>query len=320
MSMSTSTAATRRPLTVDDLAGDRKRLRRERLIARSLFLSAAASIVISVLILVSLFSEAWVFIRDLVDAGKLGNLFDSLWSPRQDRFDLRTIVAGTLVTSAVAMVVALPLGLGAAIYLAEYAPPPVRRVLKPILEVLAGIPSVVLGFFALRFLGPDVIQPLFNTSDPKNMLVTGVAIGILVIPLMASISEDSMRAVPDALREASYGMGARRMTTVVRVVVPAAISGIVAAFIIATSRAIGETMVAAMASGRVGQAPFELDPREPGLTMTAAMAQAAAGSDNVVGTGLTFTSLFFVGLLLFAMTFALNLLADRFVQRVRNQY
>jgi phosphate transport system permease protein len=316
----TSTPAGQRNITLADLAGDRKRLRTNNLIAKSLFASAAVSIIISVLILWSLFSEAWRFVFDLNKAGQLGALFDSLWSPRQDRFSLSTIIVGTLVTSFVAMIVALPVGLGAAVYLAEYARPRVRRVLKPILEVLAGIPSVVLGFFALRVLGPDLIQPLFNTDDPKNMLVTGVAIGILVVPLMASISEDSMRAVPDALREASFGMGARKISTVVRVVLPAAISGITAAFIIATSRAIGETMVAAMASGRVGQAPFELDPRQPGLTMTAAMAQSATGSDNVVGTGLTFTSLFFVGLLLFFFTLGLNVLADRFVQRVRNVY
>ena len=183
-----------------------------------------------------------------------------------------------------------------------------------------GIPSIVFGFFALRVLGPDFIQPLFNTPRPTNLLVTGVAIGVLVTPLMASVSEDAMRSVPSSLREASTGLGARRSTTVVKVVLPAAISGIVAALIISVSRAIGETMVAALASGALGQAPRTFDPRETGLTMTASMAQLAQGSDQVVGSGNAFQSLFFVGALLFLMTLGLNLLADRAVRRVRNQY
>jgi len=178
----------------------------------------------------------------------------------------------------------------------------------------------VFGFFALRVLGPDLIQPLFGTPQKTSLLVTGVAIGILVTPLMASVSEDALRAVPTALREASTGLGARRSATVVKVVVPAAISGIVAALIISVSRAIGETMVAALASGRLGQSPRTWDPTEPGLTMTAAMAQLAQGSDQVVGSGLAFQSLFFVGAVLFLMTLGLNLLASRFVARVRTRY
>jgi phosphate transport system permease protein len=229
-------------------------------------------------------------------------------------------VYGTLIVSAISIVVAAPLGLGAAIYLSEYASRRARRVLKPILEVLAGIPSVVFGFFALRFLGPDLIQPLFGTRTPTNLLVTGVAIGILVTPLMASIAEDSLRSVPAALREASVGIGARKSTTVLKIVVPAAVSGIIAALIISVSRAIGETMVAALASGALGQAPRTTDPTDPGLTMTAAMAQLATGSDQVVGSGLAFQSLFFVGAVLFLMTFALNMLANVIVRRFRNQY
>ena len=152
------------------------------------------------------------------------------------------------------------------------------------------------------------------------LLVTGVAIGLLVTPLMASISEDSLRAVPSALREASAGLGARRSTTVMKVVLPAAVSGIVAALIISVSRAIGETMVAALASGRLGQSPRTFDPREPGLTMTAAMAQLAQGSDQVVGSGVAFQSLFFVGALLFVMTLGLNMLANRVVRRMKARY
>ena len=310
--------------SVADLQGDKRRVRRERLMRGLLFASAAVSILVSVAIVWTLFKEAWEFLDGLIAESGIGALIDDGarpgWYPRDGRFDLPTIVLGTLIVSGIAIVVAAPLGLGAAIYLSEYARPRTRKWLKPILEVLAGVPSVVFGFFALRVLGPDLIQPLFGTRAPTSLLVTGVAVGILVTPLMASISEDALRSVPSALREASFGIGARRSTTVIKVVVPAAISGIVAALIVSVSRAIGETMVAALASGALGQAPRTVNPTDTGLTMTAAMAQLAAGSDQVVGSGLAFQSLFFVGAVLFIMTLGLNLLADRFVQRVRNKY
>ena len=290
----------------------------------ALFIAAATSILISALIVWTLFREAWTFLSDLNDTVGLGALIDGGaapgWYPRNDRFDLPTIMLGTLIVSGVSIVVAAPLGLGAAIFLSEYASPRVRRVVKPVLEILAGIPSVVFGFFALRVLGPDLIKPLFDTSQNTSLLVTGVAIGILVTPLMASVSEDALRAVPASLREASTGLGARRSSTVLKVVVPAAVSGIVAALIISVSRAIGETMVAALASGRLGQSPRTWDPREPGLPMTSAMAQLAQGSDQVVGSTLAFQSLFFVGAVLFLMTLVLNMIASRVVARVRTKY
>lgn len=312
------------PLTVHDLRGNPRRMRREHLMKVLLFVAALTSIVISALIIATLFSEAWTFLSGLVDSVGLGALVDGGeapgWYPRQDRFDIATVLLGTLIVSGVSILVSAPLGLGAAVYLSEYASPRARRWLKPIMEILAGVPSVVFGFFALRVLGPDLIQPLFDTPQSTSLLVTGVAIGILVTPLMASISEDALRSVPSSLREASVGLGARRSTTTIKVVLPAAVSGIVAALIISISRAIGETMVAALASGRLGQSPRTLDPREPGLTMTAAMAQLAQGSDQVVGSGLAFQSLFFVGALLFVMTLGLNMLANRLVGRVRNKY
>ena len=290
----------------------------------ALFLAAATSILISGLIVWTLFTEAWTFLSELIDTAGIGALIDGGkapgWYPRNDRFDIPTIVLGTLIVSGVAIVVAAPLGLGAAVFLSEYASPRVRRIVKPVLEILAGVPSVVFGFFALRVLGPDLIQPLFNTPQATSLLVTGAAIGILVTPLMASISEDALRAVPSALREASTGLGARRSTTVIKVVIPAAVSGIVAALIISVSRAIGETMVAALASGRLGNSPRTFDPRDPGLTMTSAMAQLAGGSDQVVGSTLAFQSLFFIGALLFLMTLVLNMIAARFVSRVRTKY
>ncbi len=302
--------------SVADLRGDRRRHRKEAIVRSLLFAAAFASVVISALILWSLFDRAVDFLR----AVDLGNLWDTGWFPRRGRFDLRTIVVASFLVGGIAMLVAAPVGVGAAIYLSEYANPRVRRVLKPILEILAGVPSVVIGVFALSFIGPNIIQPLFDTPSQFSMMAAGVGIGLLVVPLVASISEDALRSVPASLREASYGVGARKATTVLRVVVPAAVSGIVAAFIVATSRAIGETMVAALAAGASGGAQFTSNPTDPGLTMTAAMAALASGTDQVAGDDLAFPSLFFVGFVLFILTLTLNLVAGRFVNRVRQRY
>jgi len=232
---------------------------------------------------------------------------------------VRTILVGSLLVTVVAMLVAVPVGLGAAVFMSEYASPRLRKVLKPILEVLAGVPSIVLGFFALTVISPSVTQPVFGTSQ-FNMLAAGIAVGILTIPLVASVSEDALRSVPHALREASYGMGARKITTSIRVVIPAAVSGLVAALVLAVSRAIGETMVVAIAAGATGGSLFEADVREKGQTMTAAMAALAAGTDQVKGSSNAFQSLFFVGLILFAVTLTLNVAAGRFVRRFRQKY
>ena len=273
------------------------------------------SIVISIAIVVSLLGNALTF---FINVDK-STLWTDGWFPRRGLFDIKTIVAGTLVISAVAMVVATPLGLGAGIYLSEYASPGARRALKPIVEILASIPSVVLGFFALTWISPNVIQPL--TDAPlSNMAAAGIAVGVLITPLIASVSEDAMHAVPAYLREASYGLGARRRSTTMRVVFPAAISGVVAALIIGVSRAIGETMIVAIAAGGTGGSLFEINPLEPGQTMTAAMTSLAIGSDRVRGAEYTFESLFFVGFLLFVFTLVLNLLSDAFVRRVRRAY
>jgi phosphate transport system permease protein len=284
---------------------------------RRLFLGgAAASILVSVAIVVSLLGEAYTFVANV----DLAQLYGIGWFPRRGVYDLRTILAGTLLVTGIAMLVAGPLGLGAAIYLSEYANPRVRRLLKPTLEVLAGIPSVVLGFFALTWISPQVIQRIWEDAAGFNMGAAGLGVGILIIPLVASISEDALRAVPGSLREASYGLGASRMLTSLRVVVPAAVSGIVASLIVAVSRAIGETMVVAIAAGATGGSIFTLDPSKPGQTMTAAMAALAIGSDRVRGADYAFQSLFFVGLLLFIMTFTLNVFSERFVRRVRQKY
>ena len=305
-------------LTVADLRGDPKRRRREQVMQRLMQSAALLSILVSVLILFVLLRGAVNFMRSI--DWDLGMLTDTGWFPRRERFDLRTIVVGSIVIGSVAMLVAVPFGLGAAIYLSEYAPARVRRIVKPVIEVLAGIPSVVVGYFALKFIAPDVVSRLFDPEQPRNMMVAGLGIGILVIPIMASISEDALRAVPPSLREASYGIGARKVSTTLRVVLPAAVSGLVAAFIIATSRAIGETMVATMAGGYDGSGPYNgLSPLNPGLTMTAAMTNAAGGTDQVK-VGPAFEVLFFVGFLLFLITILLNLIGDRFVHRVRQKY
>jgi len=313
--MTASNASPPARLTPADFQIAGRRRTRERLV-RSFFLAAAGlSVVISGAILFSLLGNALYF---LIHVDK-GALVTDGWFPRRGMYGIATILAGTLVISGVAMLVATPLGLGAGIYLSEYASPRVRRLLKPILEILASIPSVVLGFFALTWISPNLVQPL--TGAPlSNMAAAGLAVGILITPLVASISEDAMHAVPSYLREASYGLGARRRTTTVRVVVPAAVSGIVAALLLGVSRAIGETMIVSIAAGGTGGSLFELNPFEPGQTMTAAMTALAIGSDNVRGAELTFESLFFVGLLLFLMTLALNLVSDAFVRRVRRQY
>ena len=299
-----------------DLRGDPRRLRRERR-TKALFLAAAlASMLVSVGIVASLIGGAVDFITKI----DLSSLWANGWFPRRGRFDLRTIATHTLMVSAVALVVSAPLGLGAAVYLSEYARPTVRRLLKPALEILAGIPSVVLGFFALTWVTPNIMQRLWTETDLFNLGAAGIGVGILIIPLVASVSEDALRAVPDSLRQASYGLGARKWHTTVRIVLPAALSGIVASFILAVSRAIGETMVVAIAAGAAGGSLLTLKITEGGQTMTGAMASLAIGSDQVAGDNAAFQSLFFVGLLLFVMTLILNILSERFVRRYRQKY
>jgi phosphate transport system permease protein len=310
-------ATTTRSLTTADFRGDRRRVGAERRMRGLFLVAAAASIIISALIVFVLLRGAINFLR-LID---LSQLTDTGWFPRRERFDISTLVVGSIVIGAISMLVALPFGLGTAIYLSEYARPKVRNVVKPIIEVLAGIPSVVIGYFAIAFINPNLVVNLFSGANRAfTLLAAGIGVGILTIPIIASVAEDSLRAVPMALREASFGLGAQRYQTSFRVVVPAGISGIVAAFILGMSRAIGETMVVAIAAGAVGGGLFRLTPLEPGQTMTAAMAALGFGSDQVAGDDLAFQSLYFIGLLLFCMTFLLNFASDRLVARVREVY
>ena len=302
-----------------DLSGDPRRHRRERIMGLLFFLAAALSVVVSAAIVMSLFGKGWDFIADAEWGGVLG---DATWNPRQGAFGIRPLLMSSLIVTGIAMLVAVPLGLGAAIYLSEYARPRVRAWLKPILEVLAGVPSVVLGFFALGWIAPNVVGTLFGEEHGRSgsMAAAGIGVGILTIPLVASVSEDAMRAVPSALREASAGLGARRMATTIRVVLPAAVSGLVAAFILAVSRAIGETMVVFIAAGAATVGQYSANPLDSGLTMTAAMASLAVGTDSVRGDDLAYVSIFFIGIVLFFVTLGLNIVGNRFVRRVRQAY
>jgi phosphate transport system permease protein len=311
------TAGTRAgALSLSDLMGSPRRRRRERLVGGIFRGSAAVSLLISGLIVFSLIGRAIQFLTQI----RLSSLWAIGWFPRRGLFDIRTILVGTLLVSAIAMLVAAPIGLGAAINLSEYASARARRILKPVLEVLAGIPSVVMGYFALTFISPQLVQRLSSKAGVFNIAAAGIGVGILVVPLVASVAEDAMFAVPVSIREASYGLGAKKMTTAIRVVFPAAVSGIVAALILGISRAIGETLVVAIAAGGTGGSLFTMNVFGPGQTMTGAMASLATGSDAVKGAGGAYPSLFFVGFLLFVMTFALNLASERFVRRVRRRY
>jgi phosphate transport system permease protein len=306
---------------IEELRGNPRRRRRESRIRR-LFLGAAVlAIIINVAILLSLLDGTVDFFRELLRGPGLDVLWnDTGWFPRRNLFDVKTIFVGTVIVSLIAMLVATPLGLGSAMYLSEYASRRARRILKPILEVLAGIPSVVMAYFVVSFISPDLVQRLFTEATFYNMLGAGIGVGILISPIVASVAEDAMHAVPATLREASFGLGARRKNTTLRVVFPAAISGIAAALILGVSRAIGETLIVTIAAGATGGSAFAVDPLGPGQTMTAAMASLATGSDQVKGGSAAFPSLFFVGTLLFILTLSLNLLSERFVRRIRRRY
>lgn len=312
--MTATTTGPPGPISIEDLAGDPRRRSKERLVRILLTVAASTSVLISVAILYTLLADAATFLGSI----ELSDLGDTIWAPRLGRYGVLSPVFGTLWVTFLAVLVAGPIGLGAAVYLSEYASPRTRRIVKPVVEVLASIPSVVVGYFAIRFIAPELTQRLFDGSPAKNMLVAGLGVGLLTIPLMTSVSEDALRAVPSSLREASYGLGARKVTTVVRVVIPAAVSGLVAGLILSISRAIGETMVVYLAAGNVGTRPTS--PLDSGTTITAAMASVASGTDQVKGVGNTFDSIFFLGLLLFVITLFLNVIADRFVRRVRQKY
>ena len=293
----------------------RRAIRRfEFLIEWALFLCALLSIGTTVGIIVVLAVETVAFFREVPIAEFL---FGTEWTPlfATPRFGVLPLVAGTALVSSIAMVVALPMGLLSAIYLSEYADPRIRRTVKPVLEILAGVPTVVYGYFALLFVTP-ILQQFMPGLAGFNALGPGIVMGIMILPLVSSLAEDAMQAVPRGLREGSYALGATKMQTSIRVVVPAALSGITAAFILAASRAIGETMIVAIAAGQ--QPRFTWNPMVPIETMTAYIVQVSMG-DTPQGT-LEYRTIFAVGALLFLSTFVLNLASAWLRERFRQEY
>src|SRR5262245_46498135 len=279
-----------------------------------LFLCALLSIGTTIGIILVLTIETVAFLREVPIVEFLTG---TEWTPlfASPRFGVLPLVVGTTLVSLIAMLVALPMGLLSAIYLSEYAQPGVRRVVKPILEILAGVPTVVYGYFALLFVTP-ILQRFIPGLAGFNALGPGIVMGIMILPLVSSLSEDAMAGVPRGLREGSYALGATKMQTSLRVVLPAAFSGITAAFILAASRAVGETMIVAIAAGQ--QPRLTWNPLVPLETMTAYIVQVSLG-DTPQGT-LEYRTIFAVGMLLFLGTFILNLVSAWLRERYREEY
>jgi phosphate transport system permease protein len=288
----------------------------EDLIKGLLVLAAFISVLTTTGIVVSLLGETIVFFGEV---GVADYLFGTDWSPQFEpaSFGVLPLVLGTLLVSLVAMVVAVPLGLAAAIYLSEYARPGVRKTIKPILELLAGVPTIVFGYFALTFFTPEILRGIFGSDVAIfNGLSAGIIIGFLIVPTVASISEDSMSAVPQSLREGAFGLGAAKLQVTLRVVFPAALSGIVASIVLALSRAVGETMVVVIAAGLQPQWGANLFKAME--TMTAYIAGTAKGD---IATGsIEYKTIFAVGTTLFLITLFMNLISIRFVRKYRQVY
>lgn len=290
-----------------------RRMRQERAIERVLFGCAALSIVVTAGIVGVLLKESLSFFGNVPIASFL---LGTEWTPLFSRkaYGVLPLVAGTLLVSGIAMAVALPAGLVSAIYLSEYAPPRVRRVVKPLLEVLAGVPTVVYGYFALLFVTPR-LQRVIPDLAGFNALGPGLVMGIMILPLVSSLSEDALRAVPAGLREAAYALGATRLQATARVVVPAAFSGLSAAALLAISRAVGETMIVAIAAGQ--QARLTFNPLGAVETLTSYIVQVSRG-DTAAGT-VEWQTIFAVGALLFVLTFALNAVSQWARDRLREE-
>lgn len=298
-----------RPLT-------RQRPVTERIIEVLLFLAAALGVVTTIGIVLVLAFETLEFFREVNPiAFFTGTVWSASIQPRV--FGVLALVSGTIVVAGIALLIAIPLGLLSAVLLSDYASPRIRTVVKPILETIAGVPTIVLGFFALNFVSPQLLVPILGKNiGGVSALAGGIVVGVLVTPLIASISEDAMRAVPRGMREGAYAMGATKFEVIRKVVFPAAISGIMASIILAMSRAIGETMAVLLAVGTKPQ--FSFDPTESIQTMTAFIAQIAVG-ETAQGS-IEFKSLFAVGATLFALTLALNLVSSWFVRKYRTAY
>lgn len=304
--------------TVENLSINlRKRPRiGETLIQGFLFFCGAFSILTTVGIVYELGKEALLFFAS--SEVSLWDFFTGIkWQPQISQLGIWPLVNATLITTTIAMLIALPLGLSVAIYLSEYASARARSLLKPTLEVLAGIPTVVYGYFALTFMTP-ILRSIFGSDivGVYNMTSAGLVMGILILPLITSMSEDALSAVPRSLREAAYGLGATRLEVAVKIVVPAALSGIAAAFIVGISRAIGETMIVALASGAGPN--FTFNPFAAAETMTGHIVRISGG--DISYDSIDYNSLFAIGLLLFCMTLTLNIISQQIVRRFREVY
>lgn len=284
---------------------------RERIIEFLLLGCGTLSIFVTLGILGVLVFETVEFFREVPFSAFF---LDTKWTPQfaNPHFGIWPLVCGTLLTAAIAIAVALPFGLMAAVYLSEFAHSRTRRLVKPALELLAGVPTIVYGYFALTVVTP-ALQEIIPGLGGFNALSPGIVMGVMIIPMISSLSEDAIYSVPVSLREAAYGLGAGRIQTIFRVIVPAAWSGIAAAFTLAVSRAIGETMIVTVAAGQ--QAHLGLDPRDPTATMTAYIVNVVSG-DAASGT-IKYRTLFAVAMLLFLMTLAMNLLSYRLSRRIR---
>ena len=287
---------------------------KERLIEAVLFLAAFVSVFTTTAIVYILISESWSFFQHV---SLLDFLTDTQWTPLFDdaHYGIMVLLSGTITSSAVALLVAIPLGTIIAIYLSEFAPFAVREVAKPFLELLGGIPTIIYGYFALLFLTP-MLQVLFPELPGFNLLSAGIVMGIMIIPYVASLSEDAMRAVPMALREGSYATGATRLQTSLRVVVPSAISGIASAYILGVSRAVGETMILAVAAGM--QPNLTFNPTEPGATITSFIVQVALG--DLPHGSIGYQTIFAAGLTLMLLTLAFNLVGYYMRKKYREAY
>ncbi len=288
---------------------------------------ASLSLVTTLMILYMFITEAVIGVGSntafFQEVSLIDFLTDTQWSPQfsEKHFGILPLLCGTVVIAGIGGLIGLPIGLAAAIYLSEYAKPKLRRVIKPLLEILAGIPSVVYGYFALAFVTPYVLRPIFQSLlgidvDIFNAMSAGIVVGVMIIPTVCSLSEDALRAVPRGLREAGYALGSTKFDVSLKVVVPAALSGIVASFLLAISRAIGETMAVCIAAGQMPR--LSLNPFRSMETMTAFMVGVSLG-DTPAGT-IEYKSLYGVGFSLFVITLAMNILAQWVMKRFREVY
>ncbi len=274
---------------------------------------ASVSVITTIGIVLTLFTDAYKFFKEV----PFSDFFSTNLAPlsAEPHFGILPLINGTILTSLVAMAVAVPLGLTAAMYLSEFASDRVRRVLKPMMELLAGVPTIVYGFFAYSFVTP-LLMKIIPTLEAKNALSPGIVMGIMILPLVTSLSEDAMKSVPEAMREGAYGLGSTKLEVTLKVVIPAAISGIMASFVLAISRAIGETMIVTIASG--SSKNFTFDITHSMQTMTAYIVEFTSGDAGSGTTG--YFSLYAVGLMLFLFTLVLNLAAQYISKKFREEY